>query len=338
MSNSPLTEKALIAIALTIFSGAGFTVGTWYWVNRHDYVVRVNGERISYSRFVRQLEQAQQIYTRQMGMDLKSEQASALLPILRQNVLNQLIDNQLMLQAARYRQLNVSSPEVEREYNQYLRNSYQNDPARMERELARNNYSLPDFRTELRERLLIRKLREQLSANVKVSEAKLIAAYKQDPEQFKQPEKIEARHILIKVEKPAQEPAARAKIDTILTALKNGQPFTTLAQKYSEDTGTRSKGGDLGSFSKGDMVPAFEQAAWALKPGNYTQTPVKTEFGYHLILRGKTLPARQLPYAEAKPQIESRLRTQEQENSLQKWLKQQRTQAELDWKPEFKGQ
>lgn len=330
MSNSHLTEKGIIAIALAVFIGGGFTAGTWYWVNRYDFVARVNGERITHTAFSRSLEQATQLYTRQLGLDLNSQQGKTLLPMLKQTTLNQLIDQTLMLQEAQRQKLTVSEAEVTGEYDKYLRTNYQGDKARMERELARNNYSLSDFRQELRQRLQIRKLRENLTRTVQLSETQFQTYYTQNKERFTTPEKIEARHILIKAATPAQEAQARRTIAKILTELKAGKDFGTLARKYSQDTSNKDKGGDLGAFAKGEMVAAFEQAAWALKPGEYTQQPVKTEFGFHLILRGKTLPAGVLSLKEARQQFGAQLLEQEKEKSFQNWLKQARTQAEIE--------
>ena len=77
---------------------------------------------------------------------------------------------------------------------------------------------------------------------------------------------------------------AEAKI--ILEKLKHGESFTKIAEEKSQCPSGR-KGGDLGEFGRGMMVREFELAAFALKPGEVTQTPVKTQFGYHLIKRTK---------------------------------------------------
>lgn len=86
-------------------------------------------------------------------------------------------------------------------------------------------------------------------------------------------EQVWARHILL-----ADEASAQA----VITRLKNGEDFAKVAQEVSTDTGSAASGGDLGWFGKGAMVAEFEQAAWALKPGEISQ-PVKSQFGYHII-------------------------------------------------------
>lgn len=104
---------------------------------------------------------------------------------------------------------------------------------------------------------------------------------------------IRASHILIKPdvtdsmtsdEKTEAEKKAENLAKEIITKINNGEKFADLAKKYSDD-GSASNGGDLGWFNKGKMVQTFENAAFALKKGEYTKTPVKSEFGYHIILK-----------------------------------------------------
>lgn len=104
---------------------------------------------------------------------------------------------------------------------------------------------------------------------------------------------IKASHILIKpdttddmtaTEKTAKETEAEDLAKDIIKKLNDGEDFATLAKKYSDD-GSASKGGDLGWFNKGAMVESFETAAYALKKGSYSKTPVKSDYGYHIILK-----------------------------------------------------
>ncbi len=106
------------------------------------------------------------------------------------------------------------------------------------------------------------------------SEDQLKAAYQKYIQDKPAREEVHARHILVKTEAEAQ---------SVIDQLNKGADFATLAKKYSTDPGAAS-GGDLGYFSRDDMVPAFSAAAFALQPGQYTKTPVKTEFGWHVIL------------------------------------------------------
>ena len=105
---------------------------------------------------------------------------------------------------------------------------------------------------------------------------------------------ISASHILITpdveddatdAEKKAAEEKALKTAKEIITKLKNGEDFEKLAKEYSDDESNSASGGKLGDFNHGQMVEEFEKAAKALKVGSYSTTPVKTEFGYHIILK-----------------------------------------------------
>lgn len=106
-----------------------------------------------------------------------------------------------------------------------------------------------------------------------VTEAALRARYQQDIAGKPGEEEVHASHILVSTEAQAKQ---------IIAQLNKGADFATLAKQDSTDPGAQ-KGGDLGFFKKGDMVPAFAEAAFALKAGQITQTPVHTQFGWHVI-------------------------------------------------------
>jgi len=106
------------------------------------------------------------------------------------------------------------------------------------------------------------------------TEDRLKAGYQKFIQQKPGHEEVHARQILVKTEAEAQ---------SIIDQLNKGSDFAALAKKYSTDPGAAS-GGDLGYFGRDDMVPAFSAAAFALQPGHYTKTPIKTEFGWHVIL------------------------------------------------------
>lgn len=105
---------------------------------------------------------------------------------------------------------------------------------------------------------------------------------------------ISCKHILITPavtdnmsdeDKTKADKEALQKAKDIIKKLKNGESFDDLAKEHSDDTSNKDKGGDLGYFNTGDMLEEFEKAAFALKKGKYTTTPVKTKYGYHIILK-----------------------------------------------------
>ncbi|HTO86445.1 MAG TPA: peptidyl-prolyl cis-trans isomerase [Thermoanaerobaculia bacterium] len=125
----------------------------------------------------------------------------------------------------------------------------------------------------------------KVRAKVAPTDAELRAEYEQRREGLKVPEQVVAAHILIKSDstKGAEaDAAARAKAEKLAARARAGEDFAKLARESSEDTANKDSGGQLPPFSRGQMVPEFEQAAFALSPGQIAG-PVKTQFGYHVI-------------------------------------------------------
>ena len=140
---------------------------------------------------------------------------------------------------------------------------------------------------------------------VTISDAKARSYYKEHPESFKTPEMIRVRHILIKTDPSAtdeEKKKIKAKAEEILEKLKKGEDFAKLASEVSEDPGTKSKGGDLDFFPKGTMIPAFEEAAFSLKPGEMSGL-VETEYGYHIIKLEEKKDAVLEPYEKIKEKV-----------------------------------
>ena len=152
--------------------------------------------------------------------------------------------------------------------------------------------------------LLIRVWMDKLYKRTLISDSEANDYYQKHKEQFKIPEKIHARHILVKTEDEAK------KIIEQLKGLKGQElkeKFVELAKKKS--TGPSGpNGGDLGYFPKGQMVKPFEDAAFALKKGTITTKPVKTQFGYHVIYVEDIKPSRIADFKDVKQSIITKLR------------------------------
>ena len=133
--------------------------------------------------------------------------------------------------------------------------------------------------------MMIDKMMEaELATTTVATEAEAKDFYDKNPDKFKQGEGVRASHILVMANESADEATkkkARAKIDAVLKRVSAGEDFAVLAKENSED-GSKDQGGDLGFFTKGQMVPAFDEAAFALKPGEISDV-VTTQFGYHII-------------------------------------------------------
>jgi peptidyl-prolyl cis-trans isomerase D len=139
---------------------------------------------------------------------------------------------------------------------------------------------------------------------IDVPEAEVERFYQDNQDQYVQTEKVHARHILIRVPQDADEAttdAARKKIEKVLEEAKASDDFAGLAQKHSEDS-TATKGGDLGFFEKGQMVEPFEQAAFALEPGEISPV-IRTTFGFHIIKMEERQEAKEKGLDEVRDEI-----------------------------------
>ena len=127
-----------------------------------------------------------------------------------------------------------------------------------------------------------------------VTEQKLHARYDKFIKDAPPREEVHARHILV-----ASEDEAKA----IIAELKKGADFNKLAQEKTTDPSGKTSGGDLGYFTKEDMVPEFADAAFKLKPGEFTETPVKTQFGWHVIKVEDKRMAKPPTFEQVKPKL-----------------------------------
>lgn len=160
-----------------------------------------------------------------------------------------------------------------------------------------------------RDRVLSEMLLDALDRAATPSDAALDAqaqsTYRAEPQRFVHPEQIEARHILIAV----ATPDARAKAEQLLTELRAGAKFEELARTNSADSGSAARGGDLGWFARGRMVPEFETAAFALQKSGDLSGVVETKFGFHIIqLQGKRAAGTK-PFAEVRDELRKEVGT-----------------------------
>lgn len=148
-----------------------------------------------------------------------------------------------------------------------------------------------------------------IAKRLSVSEEDISSYYSLHPKEFLTPERIRARHILVDIPAGADEKAKEAalkKAQDLLARIKKGASFQKVAEAESGDTGSASRGGDLGFFARGVMAPEFEKAAFKLNVGEVSE-PVLTQNGYHLIKVEEKTPEKQLELAEVKDKIREKL-------------------------------
>lgn len=130
--------------------------------------------------------------------------------------------------------------------------------------------------------------------------------YEENSEEFRREEQVRARHILLQVNDNRTEERAEAELAEIRERVTRGEDFAVLAGEISDDPGSKNRGGDLGFFGRGQMIPEFEEAAFGAEPGSIVG-PIRTSFGYHLIQILEKQPAGEQPFEDVAQDIRVRL-------------------------------
>jgi len=185
----------------------------------------------------------------------------------------------------------------------------------------------PQVRKEIEEQtrmILARHYYErEVLRGLRVSEKEAQEYYLSHRRDYKIPERIKVRHILIRVPEGADEKTekkALSRAQEIRKKLLSGADFGELARRYSEDPGTKDRGGDLGLFSRGQMIPEFEEAVFKLKVGKIS-SPIRTRFGYHIVRVEAKIPAEIPPYAKVKERVVQDLLEAKKEKKLSALLR-----------------
>lgn len=319
-SRVSLTQKGIIAVIGLLFLGSGTVLAGNYAIQDYNTVLEINQDRISKSDVARRSLQLQPFF-KSTKMEPEAQ---------KEYVKNELIERRLWVQSAHKQGLKATEAEIDTEWQTLLKEQYGGKQDLFERDLKRSSYTPRLFRRELAERILVRRLQEQIKQTIIVSNEALRAHYEKNKNDYMAPERISAQHILIHIdqEKANGEAQALQKAQQILAELKQGKKFAELA-KASDDTTNNEQGGQLPLFTRGEMVPEFEKAAWSMPPGTTSSNPVKTEFGYHIIRRGPTLKAGPKPFEEAKDNFSARLQSEAEDQALKDWLKNQKAVATL---------
>jgi peptidyl-prolyl cis-trans isomerase C len=190
-----------------------------------------------------------------------------------------------------------------------------------------------EFRETLTTELKIRKLIEgQSEEKLEASDEEIKAFYDENREQFERPESVTASHILLTVDPTAtdeEKATARKQLEDIRTKLSEGADFAEMAMEHSSCP-SKAQGGSLGSFPRGRMVPAFEEAAFSQEIGKVGDI-VETQFGYHLIKVDSRDEAGLTPLDEVQEQLGQYLSNQKQQKVVQGYVEELRKTAEITY-------
>jgi len=288
-------------------------------------VALVNGSAISDKALESELNQAKQLYL-QKGITLSEEQYKE----IKKKTLGNLINQELLYQESQKKGIKVDKDIVSGRLAA-IKKRFPSQ-AEFEKTLKEVNLSKTDLLLNIARGIAIEEfINAQIENTIVVTEEENKSFYKANPQFFKQPEQVKASHILIKVDSKADDTKkaqAREKIQGIQQKLKNNEEFAALATEYSEGP-SKSKGGDLGFFSRGQMVKPFENAAFAMKPGGISDI-VETQFGYHLIQVTDKKAEQIIVYEEVKEKISQHLKQQKTKQEVQSYIQKLREGAKIE--------
>jgi peptidyl-prolyl cis-trans isomerase C len=249
---------------------------------------------------------------------------------LRKGVLENLIDQELLYQQSQKRGIKLDDAAVQAQLTK-IKERFPTEEA-FKSTMRKMGLSESIIEFQLERGMAIKKLIEtEFAEEATVSEKEAKSYYDRHPDFFRKPEQVHASHILIKVDAEAEKSKkneARKKIAGIQKRVKQGEDFAVLAKKFSQDPSSE-KGGDLGYFERGQMVKPFEDAAFALKPGEVSDI-VETRFGYHLIQVVDRKPETTIAYDDVKKRIEEYLKNIKVKEAVKPYLEKLKSNSTVE--------
>ena len=312
--------------SFTLLSALLFIVNSTSTAAESSTAAKVNGVVITQKEYDRVFD----TYLQQRGLHVTAIKDPEQYTALKRQVLDILINQELMWQEAQKKNVIATPQQVENAREQIIialssRETYRD-------RLRQTGFTEESYTEDLKKRLSASLLiQREISPTVSVSDREVHEFYAANYARFKTPEQIHARHILIKVKPDANEAAkevARKRINAILAKAKAGEDFAELAEKHSEGP-SGPRGGDLGFFSRGQMVPRFEEAAFALKPGEISNV-VQTRFGVHIIKVDEHRAAAIVSEKDASAQIRQYLVQTKTQQAVAEWTTKLREQGKVE--------
>jgi peptidyl-prolyl cis-trans isomerase C len=250
---------------------------------------------------------------------------------LRREALDRVIEQELSRQAAERAGIEVEAEAVDAAVDE-LRSVFDNDLSYMLK-LKDEGFTEQNYREHVAGMLAAKKyldgIRMQAST---VSDEELEVYYRDNERRLTMSERVRVRHILL-TWKPMgtgdDRAAIRAQMAAILERARSGEDFATLAREYSDDYATKGNGGDTGLFRRGEMVPAFEEVAFALKPGEISDT-VETPFGVHILRLEEHREPYLLPLDEIRDKLRAHIREEKAEEAVRGEIEKLRASADIE--------
>ncbi len=342
-------KKILLSLVVTAFM---FSAGFCEELVDKTLAV-VNGEPLMSSEFEKLFEPIVQQYR---VMTPVSEQSDARLNELREQILEQKIDQMILMQQAKKEKIKVQKRELD-EAIRMVKSRFP-DEASFKNELEKESLTQAEFEKRIEEQMMAQKLIEkEMKNNVKKPTEKEIKKFydnvslkmkgqnlglkKEDEEMLDSVAKLlkrmsadQVRISQIYIKCPAdatqtEKIVAQGKADDVKKALAKGERFEDLAEKYSDDALLRQRRGDMGFVVKGDLDKRLEQKAFGMTVGQYTKEPVKTNSGYHFIRVKESRAGTIFNYDDVKNDLAEVLYRQNGQKLYEKWVSGLRAKANI---------
>lgn len=289
-----------------------------------DPVAVVDGTEIK----VEELERAVNSMLGQQGHTIQEVPAEVKPRLFRQVLDGVIVEKLVTRESAK---VEVTDADVKAEFDKF-KGQFPNEEE-MKKQLAAAGQSMEKIQGEIHQYLQQNRwIAEQVKGKTEVTDAEAQDFYKANPDQFKQPDEVRASHILVQCEKDAKEDVVKDKREAankILDRVKKGEDFGKLATELSEDPSAKENHGDLNFFSQEKMVPEFSKAAFAMKKGDVSDAPVRSEFGFHIIKVTDRKEAATVAFDEAKVKLVAYLTEQKRRSETGKVLQGLREKAKV---------
>lgn len=291
-------------------------------------VVTINGTVIKEKEVAAETAKQLVVQTRQMppGMELNDWIRNQ----IRIAVVDMLVDKTLIEKKMTAQKITITEEQVIAEIENIAKQqnlAVEDIPA----EIAKLGLTMDDLKGQIKMKVQMDTLIEKEMKDKDVKDEEVKAFYDDNPQYFDRPEQVRAAHVLVLTQNKSDEEkaAAKTKIEDILKKAKAGEDFAALAKEHSEDPGSKDRGGEY-TFTRGEMVPEFEEAAFKLKDGEISGI-VETDYGYHVLKKLEHLKAGKVPFDEVTKKIKEFLTQQKRSTFWEGYSKKMHDEAKIEY-------
>ena len=324
-------KKILVcaALSMVLLSGCSF-------LNEKTGIIKVNDNYITQAEFDKAVDkEINSSFLKNFGgaANFVKSDENVMYTIFKEKAVNELIVKSLLDAEIEKRNIKVEEEDIKAEMKSVI--DKVGSKEELNRILKQRNVSNKDFTEDLKTQIRIKKLVDSIQ-KIKISDSEAENFYKSNLDLFKRPEQVRASHILISADtlqlireykaknKKITPEELNKKVDSTLAAQEekakkvfaevkaNPDKFEELAEKYSDDKMSGERGGELGYFTRTDMVKEFSDAAFSMKPDTISNSLVKSNYGYHIIKVTDRIEAGTTPFVKVREEIKYVLETKEQ--------------------------